>query len=328
MTSEPREIATGVYRLPVHGSNVYFVQSGTSWVLIDAAWANSGGLIRRTAEALFGANAPPTAILLTHTHPDHSGAAVDLARVWNVLVYMHPRELPLRAGEIAVVEQHPAGPLDKWIVLPLMRMMPARARETMRAHGDAFQAIARPMEPGIGVPGLPEWECISTPGHSPGHVAFFRPSDRVLIAGDAVLPLNLNSLWDLLLRKRRVSGPPYISTWSWPIAKESVATLARLEPSVLACGHGAPLTGAGIATELREFAERFATPRAAQEASHTPKTTPACASLALPTLLAVGMLAVSIGLIALRLSCLGQPARRGRWSWRLALPHRASRALL
>jgi hypothetical protein len=36
----------------------------------------------------------------------------------------------------------------------------------------------------------------------------------VLITGDAVLTMNLNSVPDLLAGKHRVPGPPYISTWN------------------------------------------------------------------------------------------------------------------
>jgi glyoxylase-like metal-dependent hydrolase (beta-lactamase superfamily II) len=86
-------------------------------------------------------------------------------------------------------------------------------------------------------------------------VAFFRSADRVLITGDAVLTINLNSVHDLLAGKHRVSGPPYISIWNWPAAKQSVATLARLKPDVLACGHGRPMTGTEAAAGLASFSE-------------------------------------------------------------------------
>jgi len=69
------------------------------------------------------------------------------------------------------------------------------------------------------------------------------------------LTLNFSSLWDLLRIKQRVSGPPWISTWSWPTARESVAALARLEPQVLAPGHGTPMAHAAMAAELRALAK-------------------------------------------------------------------------
>jgi glyoxylase-like metal-dependent hydrolase (beta-lactamase superfamily II) len=241
-------------------TDVYFVRSGSSWALIDTGWAKDGPSIKKAAEAVFGADTPPAAILLTHVHPDHAGSALQLARLWNCPVYVHPDELPLANGDFAAITKY-AGPLDHWVVLPLMRAMGRRRREAMLA-GSSLSAVSRPLEPGAGVPGLPGWECIPTPGHTPGHVSFFRASDRVLITGDAVVTLKLNSLTGLLLQRQGLSGPPRYTSWSWRAAKESVATLARLEPNVLAGGHGTPIIGAGAASALRAFADRFSGPAA------------------------------------------------------------------
>lgn len=267
MASQPKEIAPGVYCVEVGKgimrSNVYFVRSGSSWALIDTASANCDRVIQEAAESLFGANTPPAAILLTHDHPDHAGSTLPLARRWGCVVYVHPDELPLVTMDsstyLSTVKKY-ANPLDTWVILPLLRLMPRR-RESMLSES-SFKDVVRAFDPDTGVPGLPDWEYIPTPGHTPGHVAFFRPGDRVLIAGDAVLAVNLNSLWGFLLwgirrNKQRLSGPPWYSTWSWRAAKESVAPLARLEPRVLACGHGLPMSGSGTAPELRAFADHF-----------------------------------------------------------------------
>jgi len=50
--------------------------------------------------------------------------------------------------------------------------------------------------------------------------------------------VNLNSLWDFVLQRQQVSGPPSISTWNWQAAKASIAVLAKLEPHIIAGGHG------------------------------------------------------------------------------------------
>ena len=72
-----REVTPDVYCMEtgkgISRSDVYFVRSGSSWVLIDAALANCGRLIRKTAESLFGTNTRPASILLTHDHPDYAG---------------------------------------------------------------------------------------------------------------------------------------------------------------------------------------------------------------------------------------------------------------
>lgn len=88
-------------------------------------------------------------------------------------------------------------------------------------------------------------------------MSFFRSSDRVLITGDAVVTMRMNSVPGLLLGRPGLSGPPWYTTWSWPAAKQSVAALARLEPNVLAGGHGRPMTGPDTAGALRGFADRL-----------------------------------------------------------------------
>jgi glyoxylase-like metal-dependent hydrolase (beta-lactamase superfamily II) len=263
---QPSEIAPGVYCLEIGKgimrSNVYFVRSGASWVLIDTASVHCERVIQDAAQALFGVNTPPSAILLTHDHPDHAGSTRALAERWACVAYLHPTELPLATMDsstyLSTVEQF-ANPLDRWLILPLLRLLPQRRREAMLAES-SFKDVARALDPGAGVPGLPDWECVPTPGHTPGHVSFFRPSDRVLIAGDAVLTVQLNSMWGFLLwelgrSRRRFAGPPRYSTWSWRTAKESVAALARLEPRVVACGHGPVLCGSTVSPALRRFAE-------------------------------------------------------------------------
>ena len=268
-----REITPGVYCMEtgkgISRSNVFFVRSGSSWVLIDAASANCGRLIRRTAESLFGANTRPASILLTHDHPDHAGSALELARIWDCPVYVHPDELPLVAIEdLSTIDKY-ANPLDRWIVLPLLRTMPRRRVEAMLSSA-SIKDVVRAFDPRAAVPSLPDWECIPTPGHTPGHVAFFRTSDRVLITGDAIVTVDLNSfwgflLWGLRLNKQRISGPPWYSSWNWRAAKESVNVLAGLEPRMLASGHGVPMSGDEIARELHAFADHFSGPAAEKQ---------------------------------------------------------------
>jgi glyoxylase-like metal-dependent hydrolase (beta-lactamase superfamily II) len=231
---------------------VYFVRSGSSWVLIDAGWANDGPRIARAAETVCGADRRPVAIVLTHCHPDHAGSARELARTWDCPVYLHPDELPIATGDFAAM-QACAGPLDRWLVLPLMRAMGRRRREALLARS-SLRDVARAFEPGAGVPGLPGWECIPTPGHTPGHVSFFRPGDRVLISGDALMTLKVNSWSGLLLQRTGLSGPPWYTTWSRRTARESFGRLARLDRTVLAGGHGRPVTDGGTAVGLRAFA--------------------------------------------------------------------------
>ena len=59
--------------------NVFFygdpAAGDRAWVLIDTGLPGSAGLIARAARARFGEHARPGAIILTHGHFDHRGAA-------------------------------------------------------------------------------------------------------------------------------------------------------------------------------------------------------------------------------------------------------------
>lgn len=249
------EIAPDVYCLGPWGltqTNVYFVRSGLLWLLIDAGWASDALRIERAGEFLFGRDVHPVAILLTHCHPDHSGSALHLARSWGCAVYMDPQELPIATGDFAAMQAW-AGPLDRWVVLPLMRAMGKQRREAILA-GSSLRDAAHTIEPGASIPGLPDWECIATPGHTAGHLAYFRTRDGVLISGDAVVTMKLNSVSGLLLQRPGLSGPPWYTTWNRRAAEDSVRALARLEPTVLASGHGWPMIGSETACALRAFA--------------------------------------------------------------------------
>ena len=260
-----REIAPGVYFLEVGGgfsrSNVYFVHSGPSWILIDAASEKCGQLIRKAAESVFGVGTRPATILLTHDHVDHTGSVRELAQMWECPVYVHPDELPLATtGDITIVEKY-ASPLDRWIVLPILHLMPRHRAEAVIAKS-SLKGVVQALDPDAGIPGLPDWKLIFTPGHTPGHIALYRSNDRVLLTGDTVLTVDLNSVcgvlsWLFRRKRPRVSGPPWYSTWRKQTAKKSVMELAGLEPHVLAPGHGLPMTGERMVRDLRTLADRF-----------------------------------------------------------------------
>jgi glyoxylase-like metal-dependent hydrolase (beta-lactamase superfamily II) len=258
--SAPLEIASGVFFLEVGRgfmrSNVYFVQSGSSWVLVDAASPGCAPAIRAAAASVFGVDSVPAAILLTHCHPDHDGSARELASLWRCPVYAHPEELPIACGDMGAIERS-ANPLDRWLILPSLRLLGEKWMQAMVGRS-SLEGVVRPLDPHDSVPGLPDWELILTPGHTPGHVAFFRPLDKVLITGDALVTRDLNSLTGALSGRPQVAGPPWYTTWDWKLAKRSAVSLIALRPLVVGGGHGRPMCGPDVVGSARSLLSRWA----------------------------------------------------------------------
>lgn len=256
-TDAPREIADGV-RVVVVGAgplstNVYLVGPGSSWVLIDTGWPRCGPAIRRAAEAAFGPGTRPGAILLTHLHPDHSGSVRDLVAAWRTPVFVHPRELPLATGYVPEY----ANPLDRRVLLPLLNLLPRGTRERALRSG-SLADLVQAFYPSAPPPGLPEWQCVPAPGHTPGSIAFFRPEDRLLVTGDAVLTVDLTTMRGLLGRWSQPAAPLRFTDWDRTATEATIAALARLEPRGLAPGHGQPRIGPAVAPGLRALADRLA----------------------------------------------------------------------
>lgn len=237
---------------------VYALRSVDSWVLVDAGWPGDGQRIQRAVESVFGPRSAPSAILLTHVHPDHEGDSRALATGWGCPIYVSAPELPIATRDLLAM-QATAMPLDRWIVLPIMRAMGARRRQAI-FDSATLAGLARPLDPSTAIPGLPGWVCVPTPGHTAGHVSFFRPADRVLISGDALVTAKIDTITSLLLGRNGISGPPWYTTWKATAAHESIHALAALNAEVLGGGHGVPLSGPGTAEAITNFAATIPAP--------------------------------------------------------------------
>lgn len=234
---------------------VYLIGTGERWALVDAGWPGDGPRISEAAERIFGPGAAAAAILLTHAHPDHEGDALALARGWGCPVYLGTGELPTARRDFEHMLAT-AMPLDRWLVLPIMGLLGRRRRQRIFDRA-SLAPVAQGIEPGTGVPGVAGWECIPSLGHTSGHVSYYRPADRVLLSGDALVTTKIDTITNLLLRCEGLSGPPWYTTWDGPAAATSIARLAELRPTVLGGGHGRPLTGPDTADQIDAFARHL-----------------------------------------------------------------------
>ncbi len=250
-------IAADVYCLGPHGrtqTNIYFVRSGDAWVLVDAGWETDLPRIEQAAADLFGRGTAAAAIVLTHDHPDHAGAAHALADRWSCRVFVHPAESAIARGDFAAMWRH-AGPLDRYVILPAISVLGRRRRDAMLER-NSLAPVIDVLEPDGAIRYLPDWRWVHTPGHTPGHVSLYRADDRVLISGDALLTLQVNALAGIAMGRQGLSAPPWYTTADPEAASTSLRTIADLEPRLLAPGHGQPLTGPDTAGRIHRFVDR------------------------------------------------------------------------
>jgi glyoxylase-like metal-dependent hydrolase (beta-lactamase superfamily II) len=240
-------IASGVTGLRIVLVNVFAVsRPDGSWTLVDAGLPFSAAKIRHWAGSLFG-DRRPDAIVLTHAHFDHVGALRSLGDYWDVPIYAHPLEMPYLTGR----SKYP--PPDPTVGGGVMSLMsPLYPRGAI----DVSDRVHTLPEDGS-VPTMPGWRWIATPGHTPGHVSFFRDEDRVLIAGDAFTTTKQESLMAVATQRPEVHGPPAYYTQDWEAARLSVARLAALMPAVAAAGHGLPMSGGEMTDALQYLADNF-----------------------------------------------------------------------
>jgi hydroxyacylglutathione hydrolase len=206
-----RELADGVHMLrgfPPNAINVYVLGD----VLIDAATRQgTRRIMRQTRGVTLNAHA------LTHAHPDHQGSSHAICEQLQIPLWCG-------AGDVHAMET-PGGVANS--NPPSWQTFVQRHWWTGPPH-----PVARPLKEGDEVAGFTVLEC---PGHSPGHVAYWRASDRVLVIGDVLTNMNVMS------GRTGLHEPLAAFTPDPAKNRESARRLAELEPALVLFGHGPPL---------------------------------------------------------------------------------------
>jgi glyoxylase-like metal-dependent hydrolase (beta-lactamase superfamily II) len=203
--------------------NAYLVDEEDGLTLIDTLLPKSGKLVLEEVERI---GRPIVRIALTHAHQDHAGSVDALkAALPDAEVLITARDARFLAGDKTLEpdEAVDGKPRGSWITLET---------EPTRLIG-----------PGERVGSL---EVISSPGHTPGHVAFLDTRDRTLIAGDSwvtlggvSIPSRANPRFPLV----------WFGTGNRPQAFGSAKALRALDPSRLAVGHGKVVESPGAAMD-------------------------------------------------------------------------------
>jgi hydroxyacylglutathione hydrolase len=209
-----RELADGVWQLrgwPPNAINAYLVED----VLLDAATRRAE---RRILRQLAGHRV--SAHALTHAHPDHQGSSHAICSRLDIPLWCGQGDVPAMETPGGV-----AGLSSGWQTFVQRRFWVGPPHP-----------VARALLEGDDVAGF---TVLETPGHSRGHVAYWRETDRVLIAGDVFVNV------DMRTGLTRLGEPLAAFTPDPARNRRSMRRLAELRPRLACFGHGPPLRDPG-----------------------------------------------------------------------------------
>ncbi|WP_256760072.1 MBL fold metallo-hydrolase [Cohnella sp. WQ 127256] len=195
--------------------NCFLVEDDHSITLIDACMPF---VAKGIYAAIQATGKPLTRILLTHAHEDHLGAIPFLKEKYpDVKIGMSSREASILEGDHSLLPHEPQTPLKGGI--------PKKALFTpdfLIQDNDYIGSLL----------------AVSSPGHSPGHLAYLETLSQTLIAGDAFqskggFAVSGHMKWAFPF--------PAMATWHAPTAIASAKRMLELNPTVLVVGHGSAL---------------------------------------------------------------------------------------
>lgn len=244
-----QEVLPDVYYKTIQIVNVCFIGNpgAKDFVLVDAGMPDSADDIISAAEERFGSDCRPRAILLTHGHFDHVGAIIELVKHWDVPVYAHELEMPYLTGQTSYPEPDPT--VEGGMVAKISSFFPNEPIH-LGHHVEILPSDGS-------IPGMTDWRWVHTPGHTAGHVSFFRDEDRALIVGDAFVTVKQDSLYQVLTQEQEINGPPRYFTPDWQAAWDSVRKLESLKPTVAVTGHGLSMSGELLSASLEKLVREF-----------------------------------------------------------------------
>jgi glyoxylase-like metal-dependent hydrolase (beta-lactamase superfamily II) len=202
-------VAEDVWQLavmPRNSINCYVVEN----YLIDAGVKGSSAKILNSIQ-----HSNITTHVLTHAHADHQGSSKAICDTLNI---------PLWCSDL---EKAQAETGNATMEYTSQKHILTRFQKTFWA-GDGYK-VARTIKENDY---LGDFCVIETPGHSSGHLSFFREKDGILIVGDVATNMNL------ITTAEGLHLPPDLFTKDKEENIKSLKKLAALAPKVLCFGHG------------------------------------------------------------------------------------------
>lgn len=228
-----RSILPGLYTFShLTVGRAYLIEDPDGLTLIDASIPASASKILNQIESMGRKPTDVKRILITHAHFDHHGNLPLLKQATGAQILASALEKPTIEGKQSVPRPDPAQLTGVWKFIRIPESsLPPVAVDRVIEDGDMIEAFG----------GL---QAVFTPGHAPGHMAYWQPQKRVLFCGDVIFHMTGLTL------------PFAMATVDMHQNKKSVQRIAQLNPEIVCFGHGNPLTQ-DAAHALRTFAQKY-----------------------------------------------------------------------
>ena len=228
-------IIPGVYAFTgLMVGRVYLIEDPDGLTIVDAGLGFAAAKILTQLRQKGHAPEAVKRILITHAHPDHVGG-------------LHALQKATGAAVLALAEEQPY--LEGKKPIPRANQAEVRGIARLMASGESTPVAApvqvhRPLHDGELISEvLGGLQVVWTPGHSPGHTAYWQAEKGIIFCGD------------VMMRMTGLSLPFAAFTPSMAENKRSIRRVVELEPRIVCFGHGQPMM-TDTAAAIRQFAQK------------------------------------------------------------------------
>ncbi len=215
----------------IRGCHVYVIVDN-SITLIDTGMSGSDKAILKTIQELGFGPSDIKRIIITHSHLDHIGGLHALREATNAKVMAGEADSDVIEGKKPMTVPKMRFPL--WLVGPLL----------LRMFKSDPAPVDQRLKDGDNIPVLGGLVVVGLPGHSPGNIGLYCPSQKLLFSSDTL----------------RMKGDEFIKPLNYEAEKAaslgSIKKMGSLDYEIMLSGHNNPIM-TGAAKKVAAFAEKL-----------------------------------------------------------------------